>query len=336
MKNSVSIKLYHGYGHTHNLVIYGNVFKFKARTTQNYSNNLFVNIAYLLKLFIIKPYPNVQVRLTFYDQIITQVAEYDGFFKFEWEALHELATGWHDVRVEALDENGGVLADCAGTVYVPNSTQFAFISDVDDTIMVSHSATIFRRLRELFIKNPHTRKTFPGVQLHYSLLALSHTSEDKPNPFFYVSSSEWNLYDYLVETFRFNKLPEGIFLLNQIKMWTNLLRTGKTGHEGKLLRVMRIIAAFPNQRFVFFGDNSQQDPNIYATISAKYPEKVEAVYIRNIVPANAERTRETLNTIQQLGIKTCLFRNSSEAITHSRTIGLIAPLEEIEGLEKVI
>jgi len=336
MKNSVSIKLYHGYGHTHNLVIYGNVFKFKARTTQNYSNNLFVNIAYLLKLFIIKPYPNVQVRLTFYDQTITQVAEYDGFFKFEWEALQELATGWHDVTVEALDEHGEVMADCAGTVYVPNSTQYAFISDVDDTIMVSHSATIFRRLRELFIKNPRTRKTFPGVQLHYSLLALSHTSEDKPNPFFYVSSSEWNLYDYLVETFRFNKLPEGIFLLNQIKMWTNLLRTGKTGHEGKLLRVMRIIAAFPNQKFVFFGDNSQQDPNIYATISAKYPEMVAAVYIRNIVPANAERTRETLSTIQQLGIKTCLFRNSSEAITHSRTIGLIAPLEEIDGLEKVI
>jgi len=336
MKNSVSIKLYHGYGHTHNLVIYGNVFKFKARTTQNYSNNLFVNIAYLLKLFIIKPYPNVQVRLTFYDQTITQVAEYDGFFKFEWEALQELATGWHDVTVEVLDEHGEVMADCAGTVYVPNSTQYAFISDVDDTIMVSHSATIFRRLRELFIKNPRTRKTFPGVQLHYSLLALSHTSEDKPNPFFYVSSSEWNLYDYLVETFRFNKLPEGIFLLNQIKMWTNLLRTGKTGHEGKLLRVMRIIAAFPNQKFVFFGDNSQQDPNIYATISAKYPEMVAAVYIRNIVPANAERTRETLSTIQQLGIKTCLFRNSSEAITHSRTIGLIAPLEEIDGLEKVI
>ena len=336
MNNSVSIKLYHGYGHSHNLVIYGNVFKFKARTTQNYSNNLFVNIAYLLKLFVIKPYPNVQVRLSFYDQTIIQVAEYDGFFKFEWEALQELATGWHDVIVEALDENGEVLANCAGTVYVPNITQFAFISDVDDTIMVSHSATIFRRLRELFIKNPHTRKTFPGVQLHYSLLALSHTSEDKPNPFFYVSSSEWNLYDYLVETFRFNKLPEGIFLLNQIKMWTNLLRTGKTGHEGKLLRVMRIIAAFPNQKFVFFGDNSQQDPNIYATISAKYPEKVEAVYIRNIVPAHAERTRETLSSIQQLGIKTCLFRNSSEAITHSRTIGLIAPLEEIEGLEKVI
>jgi phosphatidate phosphatase APP1 len=336
MNNSASIKLYHGYGHTHNLVIYGNAFKFRAKTTQNYSNNLFVNIAYLLKLFILKPYPFVPLRLTFYGQTIEQVAEYDGFFKFEWEANHELTTGWHNVTVEALGTEGEVIANCVGTVYVPHSTQYAFISDIDDTIMISHSASMLWRLRELFIKNPHTRKTFPGAQLHYSLLALSHTTADKPNPFFYVSSSEWNLYDYLVETFRFNKLPEGIFLLNQIKMWTNLLRTGKTGHEGKLLRVMRIINAFPNQRFVLFGDNSQQDPSIYATIAAKYPEKIEAVYIRNIVPRNAGKTKQLLDTIQTYGVKTHLFRNSSEAITHSRNIGLIAPLDEIEGIETVI
>lgn len=336
MNNSVSIKLYHGYGHSHDLVVYGNAFKFKAKTTQKYSNNLFVNILYLFRLFILKPYPNLKLRLTFYDQVITQVSEYDGFFKFEWDAGRELGTGWHEVKVEALDDDENVLAECPGTVYVPHITQYAFVSDVDDTIMVSHSATILRRMRELFIKNPRTRKTFPGAQLHYSLLALSHTSVDKPNPFFYVSSSEWNLYDYLVETFRFNKLPEGVFLLNQIKQWTNLIRTGKTGHEGKLLRVMRIIAAFPDQKFVFFGDNSQQDPNIYASIASKYPEKVEAVYIRNVVLRKAEETKKTLNTIQALGIKTCLFRNSSEAISHSRTIGLIAPLEDIEGIETVI
>jgi phosphatidate phosphatase APP1 len=336
MNKSVTIKLYHGYGHSHNLIIYGNAFKYKAKTTQKYSNNLFVNILYLLKLFILKPYPDLKLRLNFYGQIVTQVSEYDGFFKFEWDAGKELATGWHDVTVEAIDVDETVLVECAGTVYIPNVTQYAFVSDVDDTIMVSHSATVLRRLRELFIKNPHTRKTFPGAQLHYSLLALSHTTVDKPNPFFYVSSSEWNLYDYLVETFRFNKLPEGIFLLNQIKMWTNLVRSGKTGHEGKLLRVMRIISAFPNQRFVFFGDNSQQDPNIYASIAGRYPEKVEAVYIRNILPANADKTKESLETIRALGIKTCLFRNSSEAISHSRAIGLIAPLEQIEGIETVI
>ena len=56
MNKSASVKVYHGYGHAHNLVVYGHVFKRKAKTQQVYSNNLFVNIAHLLKLFILKPY----------------------------------------------------------------------------------------------------------------------------------------------------------------------------------------------------------------------------------------------------------------------------------------
>jgi phosphatidate phosphatase APP1 len=336
MNNSVSIKVYHGYGHSQNLIIYGNAFKYKARTTQKYSNNLLVNIVYLFKLFILKPYPGLKLRLTFNGQVVYQTSEYDGFFKFEWKSAKEVTAGWHQVKVEAVDDMGTALAECSSTVFVPHVTQYAFISDVDDTIMVSHSATVFKRLRELFIKNPRTRKTFKDVQLHYSLLAKSHTTPDQPNPFFFVSSSEWNLYDYLVETFRFNKLPEGVFLLNQIKMWTNLIRSGKTGHEGKLIRVMRIIAAFPNQRFVLFGDNSQRDPFIYASIAEKYPEKIEAIYIRNIVPANEATTLETLNAAKEKGIKTCVFNSSLEAINHSRTIGLIAPLEKIEGLETIL
>ena len=323
MNKSASVKVYHGYGHAHNLVVYGHVFKRKAKTQQVYSNNLFVNIAHLLKLFILKPYAFVEVRLQFFDQTIYNKTEGDGFFKFEWKAGHEVPAGWHFVKVEAVDKNGKVLSAGEGKVYVPHITQYAFISDVDDTVMISHSATIGRRLRELFIKNPHTRKTFPDAASHYQQLAMSHTQSDQPNPFFYVSSSEWNLYDYLVETFRFNKLPDGAFLLNTLKRWKDLVRTGKTGHEGKLLRVMRILDAFPNQKFVFFGDNSQQDPKIYSTIVEKYPKNIEALYIRNIRPEKEVETRQLLNKVEEKGVSACLFNNSVEAIEHSKAIGLI-------------
>ncbi len=323
MNNSISVKIYHGYGHTHNLVVYGHAFKFRAKADQKYSNSLMVNIVHLFKLFVLKPYPFVKVRLSFYKQIVYQTTEYDGFFKFEWEALENITAGWHQVKVEVLGDNDEVLAMNTGSIYVPHITQYAFISDIDDTVMVSHSATIGRRLRELFIKNPRTRKTFPYAAAHYNLLALSHTDIDHPNPFFYVSSSEWNLYDYLVETFRFNKLPEGAFLLNQIKRWKNLIKTGKTGHEGKLMRVMRILDAFPNQKFVFFGDNSQQDPEIYSAIAIKYPKNIEAIYIRNIRPEKEEQTLELLEKVEAQQIHTCLFSTSQEAITHSEKIGLI-------------
>ncbi|MBB6502229.1 App1 family protein [Pedobacter cryoconitis] len=324
MNNSASVKIYHGYGHKHNLVVYGHVFRFRAKNVQSYSNNLFVNLLYLIRLFILKPYPWAKVRLSFYDQVVDQNAEYDGFFKFEWEAEKEVSAGWHQVRVEALDDQGVVIGWSTGQVYVPHITQFGFISDVDDTIMLSHSASMMKRLRELFIKNPHTRKTFPSVVSHYNLLALSHTDTAHPNPFFYVSSSEWNLYDYLVSVFRFNKLPEGVFLLNQIKRWKNLLKTGKTGHEGKLIRVMRIIDAFPNQRFILFGDNSQQDPEIYSAIAIKYPKSIEAVYIRNVRHENQKTTLDSLAKVEAQHIHTCFFTDSKEAMRHSAQIGLIS------------
>ena len=131
------------------------------------------------------------------------------------------------------------------------------------------------------------------------------------------------MYDYLVETFRFNKLPEGTFLLNQLKTWTGLFKTGKTGHEGKLLRIMRIINTFPNQRFVFFGDNSQQDVLIYQEIAEKYPSKIIAVYIRNVRPSRVEQTKVLLQKIEKNNIATCLFEDSKRAIIHSKVIGLI-------------
>jgi phosphatidate phosphatase APP1 len=323
MNKNISVKVYHGYGHTHNLVVYGHVFKYRALTKQTFRKNYIVNGIHLLKLFLLKPLPFTKIRLSFNGDVVDQKTAYDGFFKCEWRASENVSAGWHLVKVEALNEQNVVIAEGTGKIFVPHITQYAFISDIDDTVMVSHSATIWRRLRELFIKNPRTRKTFPHAQKHYELLANAHTNPDQPNPFFYVSSSEWNLYDYLVETFRYNKLPEGAFLLNQIKQLKHFFKTGKTGHEGKLLRVMRILDVFPNQKFIFFGDNSQQDPTIYTTIAKKYPKNIAAIYIRQVVDKKASATQLLLTTVEDKGIKTCLYKNSEEAIDHSKRIGLI-------------
>ncbi|MNQ88838.1 hypothetical protein D3C85_1041210 [compost metagenome] len=86
---------------------------------------------------------------------------------------------------------------------------------------------------------------------------------------------------------------------------------------------MRILDAFPNQKFVFFGDNSQQDPEIYTAIVEKYPENIEAVYIRNIRPEKELDTLQLLKKVEDKNVKTCLFNNSKQAIEHSRLIGLI-------------
>lgn len=323
MSKKVAVKIYHGYGHTHDLIVFGHVFKKLPAERVRYSDNIFVNIIRLLGLFFVKPLPGVAVRLFWYDQLLESRTEDDGFFKFEWQATHEVSAGWHKVTVEAIDAKGGVNGKGEGLIFIPHSTQYGFISDIDDTIMVSHSATMSKRLRELFSKNPHTRAVFRDVARHYKLLSAAHTTPQAPNPFFYVSSSEWNLYDYLHAFFDHNNMPKGAFLLNQVKRWYELLKTGKTKHQGKLLRIVRILHVFPRQRFVLFGDNTQHDPGIYATLAERFPDQVFAVYIRNINSGKEAAARQIVNAIRERGVHACFFKDNEEAITHSRQIGLI-------------
>jgi phosphatidate phosphatase APP1 len=118
-------------------------------------------------------------------------------------------------------------------------------------------------------------------------------------------------------------LPPGIFLLSQVKRLFQLLLTGKTKHEGKLMRIMRILKVFPHQQFILLGDNTQQDPMIYTSIAKKFPQRIFAIYIRNVRKERMEMTAGLLAGVQQLGIHTCLFNASADAREHSKKIGLI-------------
>jgi phosphatidate phosphatase APP1 len=323
-KNRTHVNIYHGYGHTNDLVVYGHVLKSMPHNMRHDFKHPVKNMIQLLRLFFVKPLAGALVRLTWQNMVLETTTEKDGLFKFEWISQEHVAAGWHEVIVAHIGENGTILTENKGSIYVPHVTQYAFISDIDDTVMVSHSATIIKRLRELFIKNARMRSAFGDVAKHYAMLAKSNTSPDTPNPFFYVSSSEWNLYYYLVEFFSFNHLPDGTFLLSQLKQWHQLFKTGKTKHEGKLMRIMRIIKVFPLQQFVLIGDNTQSDPFIYESIVHKYPGKIHAVYLRNAHKENEPATRKLLEGLQKKGVHTCLFDHNTEAIEHSKTIGLIA------------
>jgi len=320
-----TVKIYHGYGHTHDLVIYGHVLAGRPVSGNRFSKHALTNMLHVARLFFIRPLPNVRVRMQWREQQIDSMTEKDGLFKFEWSSSTDVAAGWHLVSVSVLDENGQSIAEGTGSIFVPHVTQYAFISDIDDTVLVSHSSTTGKRLRVLFTKNPRSRKTFADVVKFYRLLSLAQTEPAIRNPFFYVSSSEWNLYDDLNEFFTYNELPPGAFLLNQLKRWYELIKTGKTKHQGKLIRIARILAVFPKQRFVLLGDNTQKDPEIYVAIANKYPGKVVAIYLRNIDAKKEAPTLELLSTMQDKSIPTCLFKHTDQAIAHAAAIGLIVP-----------
>lgn len=316
------IKVYHGYGHSEQLSIYGHVFKLSPLPRSRYSKSVMNNAIALLRLFMVKPFPEVSLQMNWEGQLLTTKTDKDGFFKFDWKDEPPLEQGWHEVTVQMISEEG-IVAEGKGSVYVPYTTQYGFISDVDDTFLISHSSNLRKRLYVLFTQNARSRKPFEGVVQHYQLLSAGNTTADAPNPFFYVSSSEWNLYDYLLEFTKVNELPRGVFLLNVLKLFSQLLKTGQNNHQTKFTRIVRIMESYPKQRFVLLGDSSQHDPYIYESIVRHFPNRIHAVYIRDVYDKSKAKVRDVLHTIEASGVPCCFFEHSSDAIEHSRRVGLI-------------
>jgi phosphatidate phosphatase APP1 len=326
LTNEVTIKVYHGYGHGNQLVIYGHVFKLSPTPRKKYRKSFLRNTWALLRLFMVKPYAGIALEMHWKNQVYFSTTDTDGFFKFDWKDKPPLPQGWNEVVVKAkIDDT--IIAESKGHVFIPYSTQYGFISDIDDTFLISHSSNLRKRLLVLFTQNARTRKPFEGVVQHYQLLAQSNTTSDAPNPFFYVSSSEWNLYEYILEFTRVNEVPKGVFLLNQLKRFNQLLKTGQNHHKTKFTRIARIFESYPDQRFVLLGDSSQQDPYIYEAIVSHFPKQIHAVYIRDVYAKNQQKAADVLHKIEAKGVPCCFFQHSSDAILHSKKIGLIAGKE---------
>jgi phosphatidate phosphatase APP1 len=331
LTNEPSVKVYHGYGHGDQLTIYGHVFKFSPLPRTKYGKSVIHNTWALLRLFIVKPLAEANVTMQWEGQTYATKTDKDGFYKFDWKEKPPLPQGWQEITIRA-SINNQIIASSKGSVYVPYDTQYGFISDIDDTFLISHSASLRKRLYVLFTQNARSRQPFEGAVKHYQLLAYGNTSPGAPNPFFFVSSSEWNLYDYILEFVTVHQMPRAVLLLNQLKQFSQLLKTGQNNHQTKFTRIARILETYPKQRFVLLGDSSQQDPYIYEAIVKHFPKQIHAVYIRDVYKKNQQKARDVLAKIEASGVPCCFFQNSSEAILHSRKIGLIS---EQEAMEKI-
>ena len=318
------VKVYTGYGNADKILVIGHVWKLSPMPRKTYRNNWITNFLAVIRLFMVKPYPCAAVTMQWDGQYFNTETESDGFFKLEINPPASLKAGWYPVCVELLnDKFYGTTISGTGRVYIPSVAQHGFISDIDDTFLVSHSARIRRRLYVLFTKNARTRKLFDGVIHHYSALAKSGQQEGRTNPFFYVSSSEWNLYDFIMEFARFNDLPKGIFLLGQMKQIKDFWKSGQNNHATKFMRIVRIIEQYPAMKFVLLGDDSQQDPYIYHSLVKHFPDKILAVYLRRIHAPNYDRVIPLTKEMEACGVSCCYFEHSSQAMIHSRKIGLV-------------
>jgi phosphatidate phosphatase APP1 len=313
-----SVKVYHGFGDEHKMEIFGHVFRVAPYRQDKFTSRILHNTISLIRLFMVKPFRKVAVELQGYN--MSTITDDQGYFRFEFPPTIVPEPGWHTVRVKLLHRRFKDIYG-EGKILVPNTTRYGIISDIDDTFLISHSSNLRKRLYVLFTKNARSRKPFEGVVRHYQLLAKGHNG--LPRPFFYVSSSEWNLYDYIRDFADVNDIPDGIYLLNELKEVHEFLKTGQNKHDGKYFRIARLLMKYPQRKFILMGDDSQQDPRIYYKIVRDFPGQIVCVYLRHVRKSRLEPTRKYEAAIKKAGVEICYYTHSKTAIEHSRKKGLI-------------
>ncbi|MFN0082819.1 MAG: App1 family protein [Ferruginibacter sp.] len=325
LHNGSTIKLYKGFANDKSCAIYGHAFSLSPIKKKHFRKFFLYNAMALLRLFMVKPIKGATVTLQWNDKIYTALTASDGFFKFEWDHHETLAAGQYEVEVILIKRGTTNIIKSKTTshIIVPSATSFSFISDIDDTFLISHSSNLRKRLFVLLTENARSRKPFEGVVEHYRLLHDLDEESPASNAFFYVSSSEWNLYDYIKDFLQEHRLPDGVCLLNQVKTLSKLLSTGQNNHAGKFTRIVKIIEAYPHQKFVLLGDDSQEDIDIYTSIVEHFPHNVYCVYIRRVSTPEKENVLLKQKLIEENNVLFCYFAHSEDAIIHSKKIGLI-------------
>lgn len=280
----------------------------------------------MLSRYVSEGIPHIRVEITFNNQSTTVETDEQGLFETEIKLKKELKSGWYDVTYQVLDEiveDQEPLEEKGEVLIVDKSNQYIVVSDVDDTILISHATQTLRKLRLILTKNSKTRLPFVGVAAFYKALNTGNPPQFN-NHIFYVSSSEWNLYDFLEDFCEVRNIPKGPFMLQELKtsLW-KLIKSGGGTHSHKKDKILHLMDIYPDQKFILIGDSGQRDAALYKSITEERPHQVLTIYIRDVGRKKKAKKVTTLAENFNSHVEMVLVEDSFEAARHALEKGYI-------------
>lgn len=313
-----------GYAGENKAVIMGSVIEETKISRHKFPKNKWKNISDIANRYwgIYIPFVRIKIHYNGDEQIVK--ANEKGIFEtiIELSAknknIHDHNTEIHYEIMDTIIPSQGKIEAKGNIMYTnENSAQYGVISDIDDTILVSYATSKLRKLYILLLKNAKSRVAFSGITAFYKALRNG-TNEEQSNPVFYVSNSDWNLYDLIKDFCDINEIPDGPLILKQHRK--NLFFFGMTKDvtRHKLQHIRRILNVYGNMKFILIGDSGQHDPEVYTTIAKEYPQRILAIYIRNIgLKSKLLRVEHFAEETQKTGIPMLLVKNTEEAANHA-------------------
>jgi phosphatidate phosphatase APP1 len=330
-RNPITILPYRGYGRPDRLYLKGRVLEERDIAAASDNDTIWDNLVNMYRRFKSNEIPHARLLARFQGIELQVRTDQEGYFELWIEPQKALSVDrdWVKLELELLhpQREGYPPVTAEGQILVPPSgAQFGVISDIDDTIVQTDAANLLRMARTVFLGNARTRLPFPGVAAFYQALLRGQGGKGW-NPLFFVSSSPWNMYDLMEQFFQIENIPLGhVLFLRDWGISENEFLPIRH-EEFKSETIQQIMAFYADLPFILIGDSGQKDPEVYAEMVKKYPQRILAVYIRNVSqdPARAAEVRLLAQEILAAGSNLILADNTLPMAEHAQKNGWIAP-----------
>jgi len=143
----------------------------------------------------------------------------------------------------------------------------AVLSDIDDTLLDSDVTHKAQMVKNAMLRSTWELRDFPDAARVVSAMAAG-------RPIFYVSGSPWGFRRRIGDFFQRQGFPRGPFLLKRFSSEPLLDQIAY-----KWQHISRVVDSLPNKRWLLLGDSGEKDPEIYASLREKRPDRVESIYI---------------------------------------------------------
>lgn len=302
------VEPYLGYADRGEVVLRGRVLTALRRAAPRPDQGRFTNFRQMVRLFLTDEVADVTLAANGRQA----KSDEEGYFTLPVPANGE--TGWIEVEVtqsavaEAAADAEPVARHRLPAFVPPSEARRGVISDIDDTLMATGAWSRARMLWTSFTGNILTRTIFPDA-----VTLMTRLARDGADPVYYVSSSPWNLHDYLERIFARNGLPRGPLFLRDLGIGeSQLIGADHTDHKGAAID--RILAANPALRFVLVGDTGQLDAAIYDAAARRHPDRIERVILR--ISRNGADAADSVHvrSIRSRGIPVHVGDDFSEAL----------------------
>jgi phosphatidate phosphatase APP1 len=312
---------FRGYGSRERLSLRGRVIE-REHAPAGTTRNKLQTLRAMVRRYESDEIPHASLLASFGDRRWTLETDDEGYFELVIDAPESVHSPWTEIPIELCAPlvPGQDNPPVRGLVRVPGpNVRRGIVSDIDDTVVKTGATNIARHVRTVLLSDSHRRQPFDGVAALYRALEDGEGAEE--NPIFYVSSSPWNLYDVLEGFLAHHGIPLGPILLKDFGL--DHEKFFKESHLAyKVDRIASIFDTYPDLPFLLIGDTGQKDAWVFEKIAERYPERVLAIYLRDV---NGSRSDPEIEQVEERlaarRIEMLRFAQSEELARHARTRG---------------